>query len=186
MPNWCYNAITISGTEESLNVLDENFAKAREHKGTESCFGEKWLGQMVEYLGYDASKVRCRGYILDYHHTPEEICISTETAWGPLLEPILLMVEKFAPDSEITYFCEEPGCDIYLTNDPTLEGKYILDVWDDEISDYERDPLSHDELKDWLEDILKKKKGLPSLLKEALSEYDFCVHQYEYCAIEEL
>ena len=186
MPNWCYSWVNITGDEKELNVLDKHFENARKHIGTKNGFGETWLGNIVEYLGMDATKVSCRGSIVHYEHHPEEICLSTETAWAPLLTPIVMLCEKYAPNAEITYTSEEPGCGLFVSNDPDYVDKFVLDIWDDEINDYTREPLTKDEVKEWLEDILHKKDGYGNLMEEAMNKYEFCVNHYEYCDVHEL
>jgi hypothetical protein len=188
MPNWCFSEISITGDKKELSILKDNLEKAKIHKGTENSFGEGWLGNIVEYLGYDYNSIPCRGSITDYNYLDNEIILTTETAWGPIMKPILMLVDKFAPNSQTLYFSEEPGCCIFCTNDPDIVGKYRLDVWDDriDIDDWVYEPQSQDDLKDWLEELLHKKDGFNRLLKEASKEYDFSINKYEYCDINDL
>lgn len=185
MPNWCYTSMTITGNEDEIKVLNDNFSKAKEFQGTKSDFSGIWLGKLVEYLGVDYQKVSCKGSIINYNYVPGKILVDTETAWQPLFEPILMMVEKFAPNSQITYYCEEPGCEIYLTNDSDRAGKFVIDSWDERFEDDECIYELHDrdDLKEWLEELLNKKDGFSNLLKKATDEYEFCVHQFEYCEL---
>ena len=119
--------------------------------------------------------------------------IDTETAWIPMLEPILKMVEKYAPDSEIIFYAIEEGCGIVATNDDRVVGKIYVDVYDslpeplvwlEEVNDwyYEKDKflrLIAESMKwDIPEEEIEKK------VDDELSEL-FSYSEWEYSEISE-
>lgn len=186
MPNWCYTQVEINGDSKEIACLDEHFNKAREHEGTKSDFGDMWLGNIVEYLGQDYNSVPCRGSIINYTYDNDSIMLSTETAWAPMMQPILMLTNKYAPNAKITYMAEEPGCEIFLTNDEYYLHKFRVDFFDGELEDPGPEPFTRDELKEWLEEILKTKDGLSNLVRTAKDTYDLYVNEYEYCDVEDL
>ena len=135
MPNWCATYISINGTKEQLDALNNAIDKATESNPLNADFGNSWLGNLLLYLGIDKDEViygdiRCRGYIsyseMVLDDDTSQLIINTETAWVPMLKPFLMMMEKYAPDAELIYTAEEPGTIVYCTNDPA-EYDYIID-----------------------------------------------------------
>lgn len=43
--------------------------------------------------------------------------VDTESAWGPNLEPFFAIVRSYEGRMRMLYMSEEPGCEIYVTND---------------------------------------------------------------------
>ena len=165
MPNWCYTIIKLYNTPEKITALDKALQEAQKEWRVKSDFGSMWLGNLLVHMGYSKDEVvngdiRCRGSITDISVSKEEINLATETAWSPMLQVIRLFADKFAPDTEITYTAEEPGCELYWTNDPDYEGTYYADGYlDGEYEHlYELTDCSPNTVARTLEDELKLPK----------------------------
>ena len=101
-----------------------------------------WLGNIVGNSGLAEWKmrengtedfvpnIRCRGSLQNFEYHKENIYITTETAWGPMLEMWKLLCDKYLPDADIYYTAEESGNGLYKTNNPDVIGKYYIDTWD--------------------------------------------------------
>ena len=131
MPNWCSTNIKFTGEQEKLRVLHDfiNDDEANKKVGITTDFRVRWLGNYLERAGLSWEDYRCRGtaeYISDVGQN--EFTVETETAWAPMLAMWQAVVEKIAPGLEITYFAQEPGCGVYMTNDPEIAGNYWVDV----------------------------------------------------------
>lgn len=113
MPNWCATRyrLTGEGAVKLNNLIDENRKNEKENWD--------WLGHIVRQLGGDEGKLYCRGWITDYELKDGELTIDCDTAWGELNEWREFVQEKL--DTKIFYVAEEPGCDVYLTNEPDFE-----------------------------------------------------------------
>lgn len=122
MPNWCtttYNAVGDKTELKSLyDLMTELTNKVKPL--VENGFGTYWLGCLVEALGEDWNKVRCRGTFYDMELTDEHLRFVTETAWVPCDEVIMLLRKKF-PSLAFYFYAEEEGCEVYMTNDDTGE-----------------------------------------------------------------
>ena len=142
MPNWCSTDIIISNSDSNvLKNLESEFDKALHWNKIPNGFGEAWLGNILNYLGYTEEeivqeKMRCRGEVTWMKMRNDgKLYINTDTAWIPMLQPFLKMIEKYAPDSELTYYAEELGCEIICTNDYEMVGKIHVCIYDDNIPD---------------------------------------------------
>ena len=143
MPNWCSTRITINHENvDELKNLEALINECTRTNYMENGFGLKWLGNIVGNSGIgtvDTKKstdLRCRGSLTYMELYDNQLTIDTETAWVPMLEMWVKLLEKYLPDAELIYMAEEPGCAIYCTNDPTLVGKYLIDSWNDNV-DYD-------------------------------------------------
>ena len=145
MPNWCYTKIDIiSQNKNQLSELHRLLNEWTSKNFMENGFGFNWLGNIVGHSGIgtvdtgDENELRCRG-TLDYNDLENGILhVDTCTAWAPMLKMWQKLVEKYVPDAEIIYAAEEPGCELFETNDPDYIGLYIIDsMREDVCSDYE-------------------------------------------------
>ena len=129
MPNWCYTDYVIEGDKKELQTLYETLQRldTKTELKTTSGFGGRWLGNLVTELGGDWEKIYCRGSIDWYDMEDDQLKILTETAWGPMTEVFDFITEKF-PSLTYYYQAEEPGCELYWSND--TEGlhfyKYVV------------------------------------------------------------
>ena len=97
------------------------------------------------------------------------------------------------PEAELIYQAEEPGLQMYVTNDPSLESTYVLDIFDpvDKLEEIETNwEIDGNSLKEILQDLLETKEDnldkLISLFKESdygehanISEWEY-VEPYEF------
>ena len=198
MPNWCVTDITIHHeNEKELEIFYEKLDEWLNHAYMENDFGS-WLGNIVGNSGIgtiDTGKetdLRCRGSVI-YISEPSdgELTISTETAWVPMIKMWVKLLDKYLPDAELIYTAEEPGCEIYYTNDPSIAGIYMFDIWDDTNIDIElSDQYFEKEMIGILQELLGSKETIfERLMNEfynsQLSE-QMCIHQYEYIDAERL
>ena len=136
MPNWCLTTITISHeNEQKLKQFEEKLNEWM--KGTESGFGNAWLGNIVinSKIGTvdenPKTDLRCRGSVVYMERFENQLVIDTETAWVPMLKLWQKLLEKYLPGGELIYSAEECGCGIYCTNDPAMLDCYLVDIWED-------------------------------------------------------
>ena len=189
MPNWCTNQYSFIGPAEEIQkfatyvYICADSAKDPDDRG--------WLYLIVKAMGYKPRRVECRGWISWIDDIPviddkeEEITFSieTQTAWGPLHETWDLLLEKHFPNIRYLYYSEEPGFEIYETNDELKEFfdfDYIVSVYLDkapkEIAN-KYAPLNRSDnqwtlydLKNTLEKILNKSGDIEDLIAEAHKE----------------
>ena len=191
MPNWCYTNITINGNENDLKVFNKLLDQWTSRDYMKNGFGHNWLGNIVLGSGIGTvdinpeTDIRCRGVITQKQLCDDMLDIQTETAWGPMLDMWVKLVEKFIPDADITYAAEEGGCGIFCTNDPDLVGKYVVDSWTGNIeSDWEMEEKALIEI---LQKLMNTNETdidkLNSLLYER--EYDISINKWEYKEVTE-
>ena len=151
MPNWSLTEYSITNKDQNLlETLKKEFDNAFQITKIKNDFGEKWLGNILSYLGMSDDEVLasdCKGWT---EYNPEiefnadsntyTLYMFSETAWEPIPNPLQKMVEKFAPDSEILYYSETPNSNIYTTNDPNMVGKRFEKYDDDLLDDEENTP----------------------------------------------
>ena len=134
MANWCSTEITIrckdEATAKSLDEKITQWAEAANPGHTVVALPDIVIASGV----CDPEQVRCRG-TLEYHSTfGNEVRLSTETAWLPMLRMWRMIADKYAgEDAEIEYEAVECGCEIFCTNNPDLEGKYYIDIFDKDV-----------------------------------------------------
>lgn len=56
--------------------------------------------------------------------------VDTESKWTPCPNAWRDIAKTFDESVKVLYEAEEPGCEIYSSNDPELVGKYVYDFWD--------------------------------------------------------
>ena len=150
MPNWCFTNITMTGQKEKVQFLYDKIEEWTSKDYMDNGFGHTWLGNIVLGSGIatkedidDRDAPRCRGnivyldiYIID--SDTAELTVQTETAWCPMMKMWSMINEHYYLNLEIIYTAEEPGVELYITNDYDVAGTYIMDAYDiDEIqTDY--------------------------------------------------
>lgn len=124
MPNWCYTDYVIEGEKKEIDALEKmmNELSAMEKPYVENGFGNNWLGCIVEKLGGDWRKIRCRGDWNELRKENGTLRFNTETAWGSCNGVLNLICEHF-PSLSYFFIAEEPGDELYITND--TDGKYF-------------------------------------------------------------
>lgn len=122
MPNWCDTEYTIIGKKEKVKNLYDLVTKLNNQTT-----GDLWLGTISNELG-GKEEDQARGwisYVGELSPDEEQFTIGCNTAWG---EPDNWrhFIERTA-DVNVTYIAIEPGCEVYLTNNPDYIDSYILD-----------------------------------------------------------
>ena len=213
MPNWCYTNISFnSENKNNLKKLYNFIEKATSNKSKYadvSDFGSNWLGNVLlecDLMTLDDVKnntvpCRCRGSIIYVDITDDQVIVDTETAWVPMMQVWHKVVEKLnLDDVDIIYTAEEPGCELYWTNDPTIVGTYILEAYyngnENDILNYIFDgepncslyDLSQKAIDEYLD---KTKEFFPSMkkleeLEDEFDEFYISIHAYKYVNENEL
>jgi hypothetical protein len=182
MANICNTSVRISG---HLSALRKAIEEALFPNGVSN----EWLGNFLIKTGmtedevYD-SGIDCKGEVWYYEGDDTEIQLEISSAGYPMMDPVMMLCDKYATDATVTYRSIEPGAEIYLTNDSNYEKTYYCESFEDSIEMY--DFFTRDELKEKVESILSKKAGLNSLLKEFTAKYDVNIHKMEFCEIDDL
>lgn len=135
MPNWCDTTYKcVSDDKKELKalkkIIDAN--NRRKTSRVNNGFGTLWIGNIIDHLGYDWKQYRCRGEITDYYLDEEGLTICQSTAWCEQ-EGFREVIEKAFPSIKVYYKEEEPGCEVYYTNDSEgtyFPERYLLDGTD--------------------------------------------------------
>lgn len=189
MPNWCYTNITIRHENETeVEVLEKFVDKWTSKDHMDNGFGHKWLGNIVLGSGVgtiDTGKetdLRCRGTIIDYYRSGNELVISTETAWTPMLQIWVKVIDKYLPGGELIYNTDEGGFGINDTNDPELVGKYILDYYGEDESIESDWEVDEDTVRVVLQKLLDTTEtDVEKLINIAFeNDYDISIRKWEY------
>lgn len=112
MPNWDSIQYTIRGEENELQEIYDALLKMKESEHPD------WVGSALLNLGYQREfldKCPLRAFVQEFSLEDGQLVITTEEAWCMTHFPNLLL-EVF-PNLDILYIEEEPGCEIYETND---------------------------------------------------------------------
>jgi hypothetical protein len=135
MPNWCDTTYKCVGDPKEVRSLYK-IIKAndrRKNPRVKNGFGKLWLGCIINALGDDWEKLRCRGEITDYQLDDNVLTIYQNTAWCEQ-EGFRECIEKKYPSIKVYYQEQEPGCDVFYTNDNSgiyFPDRYFLDSYDD-------------------------------------------------------
>ena len=197
MANICSTDITLRGPKEELDRIYsalEAVMKSDDHWSARLLI-ESGLYKTIDEMSEDHLYVR--GSISNLDYTDDNtISVSQEDNWSPQLDGIKLVCEALAPNVEIVYKAEEPGCGFAKTNSDDIVGDYFVDVWEPEnlsgsLSGFCWDQVTEDNLRDALLEYLgfeSSDKDTESLiaLAQQESDYAFVAFQYQYCALEDL
>ena len=208
MPNWCYTNITIYHNDK--NKLKDFFDKVEEwrkkpYKTNDfDNYSLGWLGNIVGNSGLAEWKVKengrehfvpnisCRGSLQTFELHDNSINLSTETAWGPMLEMWKLLCEKYLPGSELYYTAEESGNGLFQTNDPDYIGRYYIDVWEPPEEFEEEESVYDAEEDDTIEFLQRVLKTDETDIKKLIDMADeieepwFSVHEWETMEMDEI
>ena len=126
MSNWASTSYRIEGRKEDLekvyNVIDEFMSERR--KPIEVNASSEWEGNIIRALGATDEQMKnnyLRGFIEEYEMDGDIIRIEAEEAWGTT--DFRQVLAQLMPELTIYYIVEEPGCEVYATND--ADGKYF-------------------------------------------------------------
>lgn len=126
MANWASTSYRIEGSKEDLekvyNVIDEFMSERR--KPVQVDASNEWEGNIIRALGATDEQMKnnyLRGFIEEYEMDGDIIRIEAEEAWGTT--DFRQVLAQLMPELTIYYIVEEPGCEVYATND--ADGKYF-------------------------------------------------------------
>ncbi|MCF0185151.1 MAG: hypothetical protein HUJ98_01520 [Bacteroidaceae bacterium] len=172
MPNWCFSSYVIKGEPKEISSLYNTMNELDdERKGSlvKNDFGETWLGNLVVALGEDWQKVYCRGSWSNLTLMSDtELSYDTETAWDRCKEVDDLLKKKF-PSIQIFYIVEEPGMEIYYTND--TDCAYFTAVHVVESEDGIDEFVEYEDAKDRIEEIIGRELSADDDLDDALQDW---------------
>lgn len=210
MPNWCYTSITIIHKDErklkDFYEKVDTWAKKTYSENGFDCpkIDYWWLGNIVGNSGLAkwikkedgdsgfVPNISCRGTLQSIELLGNQINISTETAWGPMLEMWRLLCDKYLPGADIYYTAEESGNGLYQTNDPNIDGTYYIDIWEppeefeDEESMYEAE---ESDAVEFLQRVLKTEETNIQKLIDMSNKIEdpwFSVNKWELREIDEV
>ena len=121
MANYCTNELHIKfKSVEDKDIIFNLLSSCMPASG-----GFCGIADIVQKAGINANGVRCRGYVTilrDISDRDSEIFISYETAWEPLFEWLVKVLNQFVGQDayEIVYHSEEPMEGLYFTNDKIM------------------------------------------------------------------
>lgn len=128
MANWATTSYRIEGSKSDLvrvyGVID-SFMTDRQKPITETA-SRDWEGNIVKALGATEEQMKnnyLRGFIQEYEMQEGVIRIEAEEAWGAT--DFRHVLAKLMPELTIYFIVEEPGCEVYVTND--AGSKYFPD-----------------------------------------------------------
>lgn len=132
MPNWCSTDYYVVGSKKEVLDLNKKMERLENRKKS---LVKNGFGNLVKSLGGDWEKVYCRGEWMcrEYNKEKNTLTFTTETAWREMDE-WRKFIESYYTTIKLLYVTEEPGMEIYQTND--LDGvffksKYVLDYTED-------------------------------------------------------
>ena len=136
MPNWCDTTYKCVGDPKEVRALHKILKYIDRRKTTivRNGFGKWWLGNLVTKLGGKWEDYCCRGEITGYSFDGDVLEIIQYTAWCEQEGVRRIIQEKF-PSIKVYYREEEPGCEVYYTNDTTgdyFPETYFLDSYDEQ------------------------------------------------------
>lgn len=200
MANLCFSEITITHDDVAkLRALYENIEKWVRHdalgNGT-----YHWLGNIVlnAQIGSvdsnDHDYIKCRGDIIDicFIEDSREIFIATATAWTPKIKIWKKLVDKYLPDAEVTFRANEPGCEIFVTNNFDLAGQYLVDAcesFEDWIEEDSYEIWPKEKVVSWLQKGLKTDCNdidtLLEMFKESNASGCAYINMWKYMSLDE-
>lgn len=133
MPNWCDTTYKCVGEKKEIQALKKGLDANAKRKTSRVAngFGTLWLGNIIDQLGGDWEKYRCRGEITDYQMDGDDLAIYQCTAWCEQ-EGFRQFIEEKFPNIKVYWQDQEPGCDVYFTNSfDYFPERYFLDSYDE-------------------------------------------------------
>lgn len=172
MPNWSATSYIITGDPKGISKLYKTLKKMSQRKKPQinNGFGPMWLGELINELGGDWKTIRCRGNIEDFSKNDDgTLSMFMECAWCEQSETRHFLEATLS--LKIYYLDEEPGLEVYQTNDTTR--KYFPDRY---LLDNEDEPLYFRTLEEATETISeivgKKIEATIEAIEKALEDYE--------------
>ena len=153
-------------------------AKELEKRGIKWVSADVWLYYLLLELGFTEEQLEkmdgnMRGYVYSIEDDDDEevLHLGCETAWSESDGFRHALQEKFRKDDEdtvdILYTAVEPGCEVFITNDPDYDGLFHVDIEGGECS-----IENADDTKGIIEEHLGKTFGTLDEALKAADEYD--------------
>lgn len=189
MANWASTSYCIEGSKKDLKrlyKLIDGFMTGKEKPFWEDS-AENWLGNVIKALGATEEQMKnnyLRGFIETYELDGDVLRIAAEEAWGTT--DFKHILKKLMPELTIYYIVEEPGFEVYATND--ADGKYFTERFNVDACvdgyDYWEYFQEEKETMDYVASLLKKdnitEADIEQWNMEHEEEGDFIhVHEFE-------
>ena len=128
MANICSNDyhFIFSDAEKAKKFLD--FVESFDHDGSVYEMGIK--ANIEDAENRDVREWVQSAYVVS-PTAPNEIGVMTDSKWTPYPNAWEDIAKTFDENVNVYYETEEPGCEIYASNDPDYVGHFIIDVCDD-------------------------------------------------------
>lgn len=122
MANWATTSYVIEGDAQTIKKIKDVLEKLED--GLIKPYNnssKEWEGNIILALGGEIkNNESMRGFVLDYDCGDDTVTIHAEEAW--CLTDFRFALKRIFPEVEVYFMIEEPGCEIYQTND--YDGKY--------------------------------------------------------------
>ena len=192
MANMASTSYCIEGGKKDLKrlyKLIDGFMTGKEKPFWEDS-AENWLGNVIKALGATEEQMKnnyLRGFIETYELDGDVLRIAAEEAWGTT--DFRHILKKLMPELTIYYIVEEPGFEVYATND--TDGKYFTERFNVDACvdghDYWEYFQEEKETMDYVASLLKKdnitEADIEQWNKEHEEEGDF-IHVHEFEVVE--
>lgn len=126
MANRCYNMywITCENPEKAKKLCD--FLNSQVESK------QNYLDEVIKVinLSIDPNK-DYRDYIDSIPYVGRDhqtVIFTTDSAWTPNPNTWNLICKEFDPHAQLLYYAEEPGCEIFASNNPKILLKYFIDI----------------------------------------------------------
>lgn len=128
MANICSNDyhFIFSDAEKAKKFLD--FVESSDHEGSVYEMGIK--ANIKDAVNRDVREWVQSACVVS-PTAPNKIGVMTDSKWTPCPNAWEDIAKTFDENVIVYYEAEEPGCEIYASNDPDYVGHFIIDVWDD-------------------------------------------------------
>lgn len=125
MPNWCSTQIFIKcASAKSAQKFKNTIDELRDKSTNED---KDYIGGLLESAGIThEGYMHKRGFITYIENDDIFVTITSDDAWAPVLEPWVLLCDKYLFKYELQYYAVEPGMCLYMTNDPDYEDCYYV------------------------------------------------------------
>lgn len=128
MANWAETCYYIAGDKSDLERLYNTIDKCFKEDDMEdiSTPGGDWEEVIVQALGATEEQIDnsyLRGYIKEYEWYCNTIYLAAEEAWRTT--DFRFIIQQLLPSVKVYFMTEEPGCEVYVTND--ADWKYFPD-----------------------------------------------------------
>lgn len=210
MPNWCENSLTVTyknyPTKKEIKRLEE----LKNAINNWSVLGNYQSGSLINIaenarIGNIESlkTINHRGEMISkpmiaYNN---QLMFSFHSAWTPAMRMWIMIFDKYlgVGKYDIQYSAYEPGCQIYVTNNPEILGKYHVDIYDDRSYEEGEGPnLSYykycvcdEDVKNHIERIYNRvfKNAQEAIAYAETNDIErlyISVHEWEYVGVKEL